>query len=136
MSERKIKVLIAKPGLDGHDKGAKIVAYALKEAGMEVIYTGLHQTIDQIVSTAIQEDVDVIGLSILSGAHLPICEKLMKRLKEEGLDDKMIIVGGVIPREDILKLKALGVKEVFTGGTPLERIISFIKENAPRREPK
>ncbi|MEM4546746.1 MAG: cobalamin B12-binding domain-containing protein [Nitrososphaerota archaeon] len=136
MEGRKIKVLIAKPGLDGHDKGAKIVAYALKEAGMDVIYTGLHQTIDQIVSTAIQEDVDVIGLSILSGAHIPICEKLMKQLKQEGLEDRIVVVGGVIPKEDIPKLKAIGVKEVFPGGTPLEQIIAFIKENAPRRQLK
>lgn len=134
METRRIKVVIAKPGLDGHDKGAKIVAQALKEAGMEVIYTGLHQTVDQIVSTAIQEDADVIGLSILSGAHLPICEKLMKRLKEEGLNDRMVVVGGVIPKEDIIALKALGVAEVFPGGTPLNEIVEFIKKNAPRRQ--
>ncbi|RLA86428.1 MAG: methylmalonyl-CoA mutase, partial [Deltaproteobacteria bacterium] len=98
---RRTKVLVAKPGLDGHDKGAKIVSYALRDAGMEVIYTGLHQTIDQIIKTAIQEDVDVIGLSIMSGAHLPICEKLMKRVREEGLDDVLVVAGGVIPERDI-----------------------------------
>lgn len=131
--QRRIKVLIAKPGLDGHDRGAKVVAYALRDAGMEVIYTGLHQTIDQIISTAVQEDVDVIGLSIMSGAHLPICEKLMKRVKEEGLDDRLVVVGGVIPKDDIPKLKALGVKGVFPGGTPLDEIVRFIRENAPKR---
>ncbi len=131
--QRRIKVLIAKPGLDGHDRGAKVVAYALRDAGMEVIYTGLHQTIDQIISTAVQEDVDVIGLSIMSGAHLPICEKLMKRVKEEGLGDRLVVVGGVIPKDDIPKLKALGVKGVFPGGTPLDEIVRFIRENAPKR---
>ncbi|HEX16073.1 MAG: methylmalonyl-CoA mutase [Deltaproteobacteria bacterium] len=131
--QRRIKVLIAKPGLDGHDRGAKVVAYALRDAGMEVIYTGLHQTIDQIISTAVQEDVDVIGLSIMSGAHLPICEKLMKRVEEEGLEDRLVVVGGVIPKDDIPKLKALGVKGVFPGGTPLDEIVRFIRENAPKR---
>ncbi len=130
---RRTKVLVAKPGLDGHDKGAKIVSYALKDAGMEVIYTGLHQTIDQIIQTAIQEDVDVIGLSIMSGAHLPICEKLMKKVREEGLDDVLVVVGGVIPSRDIPKLKEMGVKGVFPGGTPLEEIVNFIRENAPKR---
>jgi len=128
--ERKIKVLIAKPGLDGHDRGAKIVAYALKEAGMEVIYTGLHQTIDSIVSTALQEDVDVIGLSILSGAHLTICEKLMKKLKEVGLESKPVVVGGVIPQQDILKLKEIGVKAVFPGGTPLNQVVEGVRKVA------
>jgi len=130
---RRTKVLVAKPGLDGHDKGAKIVSYALKDAGMEVIYTGLHQTIDQIIQTAIQEDVDVIGLSIMSGAHLPICEKLMKKVREEGLDDVLVVVGGVIPSRDIPKLKEMGVKGIFPGGTPLEEIVNFIRENAPKR---
>ncbi len=128
--ERKIKVLIAKPGLDGHDRGAKIVAYALKEAGMEVIYTGLHQTIDSIVATALQEDVDVIGLSILSGAHLPICEKLMKKLKEVGLENKPVVVGGVIPQQDIPKLKEIGVKAVFPGGTPLSQVVEGVRQVA------
>jgi methylmalonyl-CoA mutase, C-terminal domain len=124
-----IKVLIAKPGLDGHDRGAKVVAHALKEAGMEVIYTGLHRTVDQIVTIAIQEDVDVIGLSIMSGAHIPLTEKLMKRIREEGIGDKMVLVGGVIPHRDISKLKDLGVKGVFPGGTPFAEIATFIGEN-------
>lgn len=132
--QRRVKVLIAKPGLDGHDRGAKVVAYALRDAGMEVIYTGLHQTIDQIISTALEEDVDVIGLSIMSGAHLPICEKLMRRVREEGLEDRLVVVGGVIPKDDIPKLKALGVKGVFPGGTPLQEIVDFILKNAPKRE--
>ncbi|RLA96378.1 MAG: methylmalonyl-CoA mutase [Deltaproteobacteria bacterium] len=132
--QRRIKVLIAKPGLDGHDRGAKVVAYALRDAGMEVIYTGLHQTVDQIISTALEEDVDVIGLSIMSGAHLPICEKLMQRVREEGLEDRLVVVGGVIPKEDVPKLKTLGVKGVFPGGTPLQEIVDFILKNAPTRE--
>jgi len=131
--QRRIKVLIAKPGLDGHDRGAKVVAYALRDAGMEVIYTGLHQTVDQVISTALEEDVDVIGLSIMSGAHLPICEKLMQRVREEGLEDRLVVVGGVIPKEDVPKLKTLGVKGVFPGGTPLQEIVDFILKNAPTR---
>ena len=105
--EKKIRILVAKPGLDGHDRGAKVVAQALRDAGMEVIYTGLHQTIDQIINTAIQEDVDVIGLSIMSGAHLPICEKLMKKMKEKKIDDIMVVVGGVIPKRDIPLLQKM-----------------------------
>lgn len=126
--EKKIKVLIAKPGLDGHDRGAKVVALALKEAGMEVIYTGLHKTIDQIVNIAIQEDVDIIGLSIMSGAHIPLTRKLMEKLREKGIQDKKVFVGGVIPTRDIEKLKEMGVKGVFPGGTPIDEIISAIKE--------
>ncbi|MCS7280858.1 MAG: cobalamin B12-binding domain-containing protein [Desulfobacterota bacterium] len=122
-----IKVLIAKPGLDGHDRGAKVVALALKEAGMEVVYSGLHKTIDQIVSMAIQEDVDVIGLSIMSGAHIPLTRKLMEKLKELGIEDKKVFVGGVIPSKDIPKLKEMGVTGVFPGGTPLEEIVKAIK---------
>ena len=125
---RKIRVIVAKPGLDGHDRGAKVVAQALKEAGMEVIYTGLHQTIDQIVQTALQEDVDVIGLSILSGAHLPICEELIKKMQEKGMKDVKVAVGGVIPNRDVEKLKALGVDAVFPGGTPFDRIVKGIRE--------
>jgi len=124
--------LVAKPGLDGHDRGAKVVAHALKEAGMEVIYTGLHKTVDQIIRIAVQEDVDVIGLSIMSGAHIPITEKLIKRAKEEGIDDKMVVVGGVIPNRDIPKLKELGVEGVFPGGTPFSEITTFIKENVKK----
>ena len=120
----KIRVLIAKPGLDGHDKGAKIVALALRDAGMEVIYSGLHQTLDQIVQTATEEAVDVIGLSVMSGAHLPISEKLISMMNEQGLDDIRLTVGGVIPYQDIPKLKEMGVAEVFPGGTSFEDIIT------------
>jgi methylmalonyl-CoA mutase C-terminal domain/subunit len=129
-SQKATRILIAKPGLDGHDRGAKVVAHALKEAGMEVIYTGLHKTVDQIVRTAIEEDVAFIGLSIMSGAHIPIVEKLMKKVKEEGIGDKMILVGGVIPNRDIEKLKNLGVAGVFPGGTPFSDIVTFIRQNA------
>jgi len=122
----KIRVLIAKPGLDGHDKGAKIVALALRDAGMEVIYSGLHQTLDQIIQTATEESVDVIGLSIMSGAHLPISKKLIDMMKEERLADIRLAVGGVIPHQDIPKLKEMGVAEVFPGGTSFEDIITGI----------
>jgi len=132
LNTRPIKILVAKPGLDGHDRGAKVVAHALKEAGMEVIYTGLHKTVDQIIRIAVQEDVDVIGLSIMSGAHIPITEKLMKRAKEEGIGDKMVVVGGVIPNRDIPKLKELGVTGVFPGGTPFSEITGFITETATK----
>lgn len=124
----KIRVLIAKPGLDGHDKGAKIVALALRDAGMEVIYSGLHQTLEQIIQTATEESVDVIGLSIMSGAHLPISEKLIGMAKEQGLDDIRLTVGGVIPHRDIPKLKEMGVAEVFPGGTSFEDIITGINK--------
>ncbi|NOX33106.1 MAG: cobalamin B12-binding domain-containing protein [Deltaproteobacteria bacterium] len=123
-TKNKIRVLIAKPGLDGHDKGAKIVALALRDAGMEVIYSGLHQTLDQIIQTAIQEAVDVIGLSIMSGAHLPISEKLISMMKEKGIDDIRLTVGGVIPHQDIPGLKKMGVAKVFPGGTSFDDIIS------------
>ncbi len=132
MAERKIRALLAKPGLDGHDRGAKVVAHALREAGMEVIYTGLHQTVPSIVSQAIQEDVDVIGLSIMSGAHVPICRKLMELIKNERLEDKLIVVGGVIPSKDIPILKDMGIKGVFPGGTNFSDIIAFIRENTAR----
>jgi methylmalonyl-CoA mutase C-terminal domain/subunit len=128
LAEKRIRVLIAKPGLDGHDRGAKVVALALKDAGMEVIYTGLHKTIDEIVNTALQEDVDVIGLSIYSGAHVPLSQKLMNRLKERDLTDKMVLVGGNISRRDIKTLLDYGVKAVFPVGARLEDIINFIKE--------
>ncbi|WP_300463943.1 cobalamin B12-binding domain-containing protein [Desulfobacula sp.] len=120
----KIRVLIAKPGLDGHDKGAKIVALALRDAGMEVIYSGLHQTLEQIVQTATQEAVDIIGLSIMSGAHLPICKRLITMMKKQGLDDIRLTVGGVIPYQDIPGLKEMGVAAVFPGGTSFEDIIT------------
>lgn len=128
MAEKRIRILIAKPGLDGHDRGAKVVALALKDAGMEVIYTGLHKTIDEIVNTALQEDVDVVGLSIYSGAHVPLSQKLMNRLREKNLTDKMVLVGGNIPRRDIKTLIDYGVTSVFPVGARLEDIINFIKE--------
>lgn len=127
MPEKKIKILIAKPGLDGHDRGAKIVALALRDAGMEVVYTGLHQTIEQIVKTAIQEAVDIIGLSIMSGAHLPICDNLLKLMQAENMHDTAVVVGGVIPARDIEPLKSLGIRGVFPGGTPFEVFINEIK---------
>ena len=133
MSNRRIRVLIAKPGLDGHDRGAKVMAHALKDAGMEVIYSGLHQTVPAIVKMAVQEDVDVIGLSIMSGAHIPISKKVMDLVKEEGLDRVMVVVGGVIPAKDIPVLKEIGVAGVFPGGTPFEESINFIREHARNR---
>lgn len=128
MKGKKVRVLIAKPGLDGHDRGAKVVARALRDAGMEVIYTGLRQTPEQIVETAIQEDVDVIGLSILSGAHTHLFPKIMKILKENDIKDIIVIGGGVIPEEDIPELKKVGIAEIFTPGTDTRDIIKFIKE--------
>jgi len=130
MPEKKIRVLIAKPGLDGHDRGAKIIARALRDAGMEVIYTGLRQTPEQVVSAALQEDADVIGLSILSGAHNHIAPRLMQLLKEKGLDDVLVVIGGIIPDVDIPTLKEIGVKGIFLPGTPMQQIIDFINENA------
>ncbi|MBW2030794.1 MAG: cobalamin B12-binding domain-containing protein [Deltaproteobacteria bacterium] len=127
MSGRKIRVLLAKPGLDGHDRGAKVVAHALKEAGMEVIYTGLHQSVPSIVKQAVQEDVDVIGLSIMSGAHIPICRKLMKMIKDEDFDRVKVVVGGVIPNRDIPVLEELGVSGVFPGGTKFGEIVEAIR---------
>lgn len=132
--ENRIKVLVAKPGLDGHDRGAKVVAHALQDEGMDVVYTGLHKTVDQIMDAARQEDVDVIGLSIMSGAHLPISEKVMERVKEEGMEDVLVVVGGVIPDKDIPRLKQLGVRGVFPGGTPLQEIAAFIRENVQKRK--
>jgi len=131
--EKRIRILVAKPGLDGHDRGAKVVAQALRDAGMEVIYTGLHQTVDQIVNSAIQEAVDVIGLSIMSGAHQPICEKLMKKIKENKLEDVLIVVGGVIPKRDIPVLQKMGIHGVFPGGTPFDESIKWIKEHLEPR---
>ncbi len=127
MVKRKIRVLLAKPGLDGHDRGAKAVALAMKEAGMEVIYTGLHQTVKSIVNQALQEDVDVIGLSVMSGAHIPICTKLAGLIREENIEDKLLLVGGVIPNRDIPVLKEIGVDGIFPGGALFEEIVSFIK---------
>ncbi len=128
----KIRVLIAKPGLDGHDLGAKYVARGLRDAGMEVIYVGLQQTPEQIVVSVLQEDVDVIGLSILSGAHLGLVRKIMARLREAGLENRMVLVGGTIPKSDISELKALGVAEVFPTATPLEKITKYIREHLNR----
>jgi methylmalonyl-CoA mutase C-terminal domain/subunit len=126
----RLRVLVAKPGLDGHDRGAKVVAYALREAGMEVIYGGLHQSTEQILQTALQEAVDVIGLSIMSGAHLPICRRLMAGLGELGLEGVRVVVGGVIPQPDIPKLLDLGVAAVFPGGTPLPDIVEGVRRVA------
>jgi methylmalonyl-CoA mutase C-terminal domain/subunit len=128
MPEKKIRVLIAKPGLDGHDRGAKVIARALRDAGMEVIYTGLRQTPEQVVAAALQEDVDVIGLSVLSGAHMGLTEKIMAKLKEQNAGDKMVVVGGTILKKDVPKLKEFGVAEVFATGSRLEEPIKFIKE--------
>lgn len=128
MPEKKIRILIAKPGLDGHDRGAKVMAHALRDAGMEVIYSGLHQPIQSIVRMAIEEDVDVIGLSVMSGAHIPIAKKIIELIKKEGLDNVIVVVGGVIPTKDIAILKEIGVKGVFPGGTPFEESIKFIRE--------
>jgi len=126
MAEKKIRVLIAKPGLDGHDRGAKVIARALRDAGMEVIYTGLRQTPEMIASAAVQEDVDVIGLSILSGAHNTLCPQLMKLLHEKGMQDVTVLVGGIIPEADIPALKQAGIAEIFPPGTSTQDIIDFI----------
>jgi methylmalonyl-CoA mutase C-terminal domain/subunit len=129
MAERKIRVLVAKPGLDGHDRGAKLVARALRDAGMEVIYTGLRQTPEMIAEAALQEDVDVVGLSILSGAHMTLSPKIMAQLKEKELEDVLVVLGGIIPEEDIEPLRQMGVYGVFGPGTSTENIITFIREN-------
>jgi len=130
---RKLRVVIAKPGLDGHDRGAKVIARALRDAGMEVIYTGLRQTPEQIVAAALQEDADAIGLSILSGAHMHICPRLMELLHEKGLDDVLVVVGGIIPDVDIPRLREIGVKGIFLPGTPMQDIIDFIAGNIRSR---
>jgi methylmalonyl-CoA mutase C-terminal domain/subunit len=130
---RKIRVVVAKPGLDGHDRGAKIIARALRDAGMEVIYTGLHQTPEQIAETVIQEDADAVGLSILSGAHMTLVPKVVELLKAQGVDDVLVTVGGTIPADDIPELKELGVAEVFTPGAGTDDIVEFIREQASAR---
>src|SRR4051794_8984700 len=130
-SARKIRVVVAKPGLDGHDRGAKIIARALRDAGMEVIYTGLHQTPEQIVETVLQEDADAVGLSILSGAHMTLVPRIMELLKGQGADDVVVVVGGTIPNEDIPELKATGVAEIFPPGAPVQGIIDYIKGAVP-----
>src|SRR6266480_3838639 len=130
---RKLRVVMAKPGLDGHDRGAKVIARALRDAGMEVIYTGLRQTPEQIASAALQEDADVIGLSILSGAHNHIAPRLMDLLKQQGLEDLLVLIGGIIPDADIPKLKAIGVKGIFLPGTAMAEIVDFINANVRTR---
>lgn len=132
-SKEKIRVLVAKPGLDGHDRGAKVIARALRDAGFEVIYTGLHQTPEMVVRAAIEEDVHVVGLSILSGAHNALVPEIMDGLKKEGLTDALILVGGIIPEEDIIELKKLGVHMVFTPGASLQEVVDYIQANAPKR---
>jgi methylmalonyl-CoA mutase, C-terminal domain len=127
MGDKKIRILVAKPDLDGHDRGAKVVSMALRDAGMEVIYSGLHQTIDQIVAIAVQESADVIGLSVMTGAHLSICRRLSERLEEEGMSHVRVVIGGVIPKQDVKKLKEVGAEGVFPGGTPFSEIVESIQ---------
>ena len=129
MGERKIRVLVAKPGLDGHDRGAKVIARALRDAEIEVIYTGLRQTPEMIASAALQEDVDAVGISILSGAHNTLCPRIIDLLRQNGMDETLVLVGGIVPQEDIAKLKANGVSEIFLPGTSTEDIVTFIRQN-------
>ncbi|MGH9253657.1 MAG: cobalamin B12-binding domain-containing protein [Vicinamibacterales bacterium] len=131
--EQRIRVVIAKPGLDGHDRGARVIARALRDAGMEVIYTGLRQTPEQIVAAALQEDADVIGLSILSGAHMHVCPRIMALLHEKGLKDVLVVVGGIIPDIDIPKLRDIGVRGIFLPGTPMQEVVEFIRKNVRSR---
>jgi len=132
MNER-LRVLVAKPGLDGHDRGAKVIARAFRDAGFEVIYTGLRQTPEQIVNAALQEDADVVGLSVLSGAHMTLCPRIMDLMKKEGLDEVLVVIGGIIPDQDVAKLKALGISEVFQPGASTEDIIKYIRQNARKK---
>ena len=134
MTERKIRVLVAKPGLDGHDRGAKVIARALRDAGMEVIYTGLRQTPEMIAAAALQEDVDAVGVSILSGAHNTLCPRIVGLLRERGMDDCLVLVGGIVPKEDVPRLKEMGVAEVFLPGTSTEDIVAFLRQNVRARE--
>jgi methylmalonyl-CoA mutase C-terminal domain/subunit len=129
MTERKIRVLVAKPGLDGHDRGAKVIARALRDAGMEVIYTGLRQTPEMIAAAALQEDVDAVGISILSGAHNTLCPRIIDLMHQNGMQDTLVLVGGIVPQEDIDELKKIGVSEVFVPGTSTEDIVTFIRAN-------
>jgi methylmalonyl-CoA mutase C-terminal domain/subunit len=131
---QKIRVVIAKPGLDGHDRGAKVIARALRDAGMEVIYTGLRQTPEQIVGAALQEDADVIGLSILSGAHMHICPRVMELLKEKGLTDVLVVIGGIIPDVDVPKLQGMGINGIFLPGSPMQDIVDYITKNVRSRQ--
>lgn len=133
MNERKIRVLVAKPGLDGHDRGAKIIARALRDAGMEVIYTGLRQTPEMIASAALQEDVDAVGISILSGAHNTLCPRIVELLRANGMDDTLVLVGGIVPQEDIIELKQKGIAEVFLPGTSTEDIVTFLRRNVKEK---
>ncbi|MGH9907817.1 MAG: cobalamin B12-binding domain-containing protein [Pyrinomonadaceae bacterium] len=134
MKDRKIRVLVAKPGLDGHDRGAKVIARALRDAGMEVIYTGLRQTPEMIAAAALQEDVDAVGVSILSGAHNTLCPRIVGLLREQGMDDCLVLLGGIVPHEDIPGLKAEGVAEVFLPGTSTEDIVKFLRQNVKPRD--
>lgn len=129
MSDKKIRVLVAKPGLDGHDRGAKVIARALRDAGMEVVYTGIRQTPEMIAEAAIQEDVDVVGMSILSGAHLALFPRVMELLRENDMEDVLVVAGGIIPDEDVERLHKLGIRGVFGPGTPTDAIVDFIREN-------
>jgi methylmalonyl-CoA mutase C-terminal domain/subunit len=133
MYEPRIRVVVAKPGLDGHDRGAKVIARALRDAGMEVIYTGLRQTPEMIAAAALQEDVDAVGVSILSGAHNTLCPRIVQLLREQGMDDCLVLLGGIVPQEDIAKLKSEGVAEVFLPGTSTEDIVSFLRQNVKAR---
>ena len=134
MTEPRIRVLVAKPGLDGHDRGAKVIARALRDAGMEVIYTGLRQTPEMIAAAALQEDVDAVGVSILSGAHNTLCPRIVQLLREQGMDDCLVLLGGIVPQEDIAKLKSEGVAEVFLPGTSTEDIVKFLQDNVKPRD--
>ena len=129
----KIRVIVAKPGLDGHDRGAKVIARAFRDAGFEVIYTGLRQTPEQVVNAALQEDADVIGLSVLSGAHMTLCPRIMELMKKEGLDDVLVLVGGIIPDQDIPKLKGYGIAEIFQPGASTEDIVGFVRTNVRKK---
>ena len=134
MSNRKIRVLVAKPGLDGHDRGAKVIARALRDAGMEVIYTGLRQTPEMIAAAALQDDVDAVGVSILSGAHNTLCPRIVQLLRDQGMNECLVLVGGIVPQEDLPKLKQQGVAEVFLPGTNTEDIVKFLRANVKPRE--
>jgi len=133
VKDRKLRVMVAKPGLDGHDRGARVIARAFRDAGFEVVYTGLHQTPEEIVQAAIQEDVDMIGLSSLAGAHIYLFRRVVELLREKGIDDIVVCGGGIIPEEDIPKLKKIGIREIFTPGTKLEDIVQWVKENVKPR---
>jgi len=131
--DARIRVIVAKPGLDGHDRGAKVIARAFRDAGFEVIYTGLRQTPEQIVNAALQEDADVVGLSVLSGAHMTLCPRIMELMKKESLDDVLVVVGGIIPDQDIPKLKEAGIAEIFQPGASTEEIVAYVRNNARKK---